>query len=206
MNNVIEYLEELYPNAKSELECSNDFEFLIAVVLSAQCTDKKVNKVIKVLFDKYNINTLSKARVEDLEKILRPLGMYKKKAVYIKSIANDVVNIYNYKVPNTMKDLTKLNGVGRKTANVVLSQLYEEPCMPVDTHIMRISKRLGIVAEKDNVLVIEKKLVNIFSKNKLIKLHMQLVLFGRYKCTARSPKCTDCKLNNICVYKKKRLY
>lgn len=203
MNNILIYLEELYPNVGPELKSNNDFEFLIAVVLSAQCTDKKVNKATKVLFEEYNIDTLSKANIEDLEKILKPLGMFKKKALYIKSIANDIVNIYNYKVPNTMKELTKLNGVGRKTANVVLSQIYKMPCMPVDTHIIRISKRLGIACKKDNAFDIENKIVKLFPKEKLIKLHLQLIAFGRNKCTARSPKCSDCKLKDICTYKKK---
>ncbi len=203
MNNILIYLEELYPNVGPELKSNNDFEFLIAVVLSAQCTDKKVNKATKVLFEEYNIDTLSKANIEDLEKILKPLGMFKKKALYIKSIANDIVNIYNYKVPNTMKELTKLNGVGRKTANVVLSQIYKMPCMPVDTHIMRISKRLGIACNKDSAFEIEKKILKLFPKEKLIKLHLQLIAFGRNKCTARSPKCSDCKLKDICTYKKK---
>lgn len=195
-------MEELYPNPKAQLISNNSFEFLIAVVLSAQCTDIKVNKVMEVLFNKYNINSLSIANISDLEDILKPLGMYKKKAIYIKNIANSIIN-NNYIVPDNLNDLIKLDGVGRKVANVVMAQLYNKPCMPVDTHILRISKRLGTANIKDNAFVVEKKLIKMFPNEKLIKLHLQLISFGRQICTARKPKCSECKLKDICVYEKK---
>lgn len=202
MNKVINYLDKLYPNPKPQLNSNNSFEFLIAVVLSAQCTDAKVNKVIKVLFEKYDINSLAFAKISDLEQILKPLGMYRKKSIYIKNIANKIID-NNYIIPNNMKDLIKLDGVGRKVANVVMAQLYNKSCMPVDTHILRISKRLGIANDKDNAYIVEKKLVTVFSESKLNKLHLQLISFGRQICTARKPKCSECELKDICIYEKK---
>jgi len=193
----------LYPNPKPELNYNNDFEFLIAVVLSAQTTDKKVNKVTDVLFNKYNIDTLKESKLEDLEYIIKPLGMFKKKALYIKSISNDIINKYNYKVPNNREELMTLNGVGRKTANVVLSHLYKMPYIGVDTHVNRVSKRLNIAKEDDNVLKVEEKLYKVIPKDRCLKTHLQLVLFGRYKCKAIKPECIDCKLQDICKYYKR---
>ena len=135
MNSIFSYLDELFPEPKCELEFNNDFEFLIAVVLSAQTTDKKVNKVTSTLFSRYDINSLIEAKNSDLEDILKPLGMAKKKTIFIKNIARDIKLKYNGKVPNDINELTSLDGVGRKTANVVLSTLYGKPYFAVDTHV-----------------------------------------------------------------------
>lgn len=205
MNNIFNYLDLLYPNPKGELNYNNDYELLIAVVLSAQTTDIKVNRVTKELFSKYDINTLGTAYISDIENILKELGMYKKKAVYIKHIAYDLVNKYNNKIPNSLKDLMKLDGVGRKSANLVLSIIYNKPLIAVDTHVSRVSKRLGLVNKDDNVLKIENMLYKIIPESRLLRTHHQLVLFGRYECKALKPNCKNCKLINICKYEKKNV-
>lgn len=198
MNRIFDYLDELFLNPKCELNYNNDFEFLIAVVLSAQTTDKKVNLVTKELFSKYDMYSLKEADIKNLESILKPLGMSFKKASFIKSISKDIVEKYNGKIPNDINLLTSMNGVGRKTANLVLSTLYNEPYLAVDTHVERVSKRLGLVKKDSTVLEIEKQLYNIVPKNRINKTHHQLVLFGRYYCKSVSPNCNGCKLKDIC--------
>ena len=200
---LLKYLDELFPNPKCELEYHKDYELLIATVLSAQCTDKRVNMVTKELFAKYNLNTLANASLKDIENIIRPCGSYTKKAYYLKSIATSLINDYKGIVPNDRKYLESLPGVGRKTCNVVLSNLFNEPSIAVDTHVERVSKRLKLAQEKDDVLTVEKKLMHKFPQDKWIRLHHQLVLFGRYKCKAKNPDCIDCKLKNYCSYYKK---
>ena len=205
MNNkeIENYLNELFQDPKCELEYSKDYELLIATVLSAQTTDKKVNEVTRVLFKKYNnLEKLSKASNEDLVSIISPIGMANKKSIYVKEIAKYLLEYYNGVVPNDEEKLTCIPGVGRKTSNVVRSNLFKYPAIAVDTHVSRVSKRLKIAREDDNVLIIEKKLMKFFPKENWSKLHHQLVLFGRYYCTSRNPKCSECKLKNICKYYK----
>lgn len=205
MNEIIDYLDELIPNPRCELNYEKDYELLLATMLSAQTTDKRVNEVTEILFKKYNsLIKLSKAEIEDLKKIIKSIGTYNKKAFHIKEITNILLdNNYNY-VPNNRTFLESLPGVGRKTTNVVLSNLYNEPCIAVDTHVARVSIRLGIANEEDNVYTIEKKLTQIFPTDKLTRLHHQLVLFGRYYCKSRNPSCEMCKLKNICKYYKNK--
>ena len=198
MNEIFDYLDELFPNPKCELIYNNDFEFLISVVLSAQTTDKKVNKVTSILFKKYNKNTLMDANLEDLEDILKPLGMANKKAIYIKNIAKKINEKYNGTIPNNYNDLINLDGVGRKTANLVLSTLYNEPYFAVDTHVSRVSKRLGLVSKDSDVLKIEKDMYKLIPKDRINRTHHQFVLFGRYYCKSTNPSCSTCKLHNIC--------
>ena len=196
------YLDELYPNPKCELNYNTDYELLISIVLSAQTTDKRVNMVTSVLFSKYNsLEALKGANLSDLEDIIRSIGSFRKKSIYIKEIANILVNDYNSKVPNEHNLLIKLPGVGRKTANVFLAEYYNYPYIGVDTHVERVSKRLGLCNKKDNVLTIEKKLEKIFDKKDWAKRHLQLVLFGRYHCKAINPNCKTCKLKDICKMK-----
>ena len=182
MNRIFDYLDELFPNPKCELEYSNDFEFLIAVVLSAQTTDKKVNNVTKVLFSKYDINSLKDASVDELKNILKPLGMADKKSLYIKNISRNLIEKYNGVIPNTLEELVKLDGVGRKTANLVLSTLYNKPYFAVDTHVSRVTKRLGLVQDSFNPLQIEESMYKIVPKDRINRTHHQFVLFGRYYC------------------------
>jgi endonuclease-3 len=199
MNNIINYLDELFPNPKCELNYNKDYELLLAVMLSAQTTDKRVNMVTDILFKKYNsLEKLSKADIEDIIDIIKPIGTFNKKANNVINISKSLLEEKNGVVPNDRIYLENLPGVGRKTTNVVLANLYNENCIAVDTHVSRVSKRLGIVNINDDVLNIEKKLNIFFPENKLNRLHHQLVLFGRYYCKAKSPLCENCKLKNIC--------
>ena len=196
---IIDYLDYLFPNPRCELNYNLDYELLIAVMLSAQTTDKRVNIVTDVLFKKYSsLEELNNADLLDIKEIIKPIGTYNKKANNIKLIANHLINDCNSIVPNDRKYLESLPGVGRKTTNVVLANLFNEPCIAVDTHVLRVSIRLKLANEFDDVLTIEKKLVSIFPKEKLSRLHHQLVLFGRYYCKKVKPNCTNCKLKHIC--------
>ena len=201
---LLNKLDIMIPNPRCELNYTKDYELLIATVLSAQCTDKRVNEVTKVLFSKYDINTLSETNLRDIEKIIMPVGTFTRKAKYISEIAKKLVNDYNGKVPNDRKYLESLPGVGRKTCNVVLSNLYNIPAIAVDTHVERVSKRLGLVRNKDNVLIVEKKLMKYLPKDKWSRTHHQLVLFGRYICKSIKPDCDMCILKENCKYYKKK--
>lgn len=204
-NNMFLYLDELFPNPKCELEYNEDYELLIATVLSAQTTDKRVNMVTKVLFNKYkSIKELSEANIVDIENIIREIGTFRKKSIYIHEITKKLYDDgYNY-VPNDRKYIESLPGVGHKTANVFLSNIYNEPTIAVDTHVSRVSKRLKIAKENDDVLTIEKKLMKTVPKERWSKTHHQLVLFGRYRCKAINPDCDNCKIKKYCVYEKNR--
>lgn len=195
------YLEELFPDAKAELDFTNNFELIVAVVLSAQTTDIAVNKVTKDLFKKYPTpNDLMHADVEHVMETIKTIGLYKTKARNIIGLAKRLVEDYGGLVPSERKDLESLPGVGRKTANVVLSNAFGIPALAVDTHILRISKRLGLADETDDVLEVEMKLNNQFPKELWHKLHHQLIFFGRYHCIARKPNCDTCKMQDICPY------
>lgn len=197
------YLDELLPNPKCELEYSKDYELLIAVTLSAQTTDKRVNKVTRVLFNKYDsLEKLKNANIENLKNIVRELGSYNKKAFYIKEISRIIVDDYNGIMPRKRKELEKMPGVGRKTVNVLFGELEIEPNIAVDTHVTRVSKRLGLAKENDDVLKVEMKLKRKFKRDTWNKRHKQLVLFGRYYCKAKKPGCDNCKLKEICKVKK----
>lgn len=199
MNKIFNYLDELFENPVCELEFNKDYELLIATVLSAQTTDKRVNKVTRVLFKKYpSIETLSKASIEDVESIIKEIGTYHKKAIFVKDIATRLLNDNVTVLPNDRKYLESLPGVGRKTTNVFLSVIYNEPAIAVDTHVARVSKRLGLAKEDDTVDVIEKKLMKKVPKERWGRTHHQLVLFGRYYCKAKNPECSNCKLKDIC--------
>ena len=202
MNSVFEYLDELFPNPKCELNYEKDYELLIAVMLSAQTTDKRVNMVTEILFKKYDsLEKLALASIDDIRDIIRPIGTFNKKAQNIINISNKLLNEKNGVVPNDRNYLESLDGVGRKTTNVVLSNLYNVPCIAVDTHVSRVSKRLGLAKQDDDVLIIEKKLNKKIPQDKLNRLHHQLVLFGRYYCKAQKPSCDNCKLKDICKKK-----
>ena len=204
MIEIINYLDELFPNPRCELNYTKDYELLIAVMLSAQTTDKRVNMVTSQLFKKYNtLEKLSTANINDIINIIKPIGTFNKKASNIINISQSLLNDKDGIVPNDRIYLESLSGVGRKTANVVLSNIYNESCIAVDTHVSRVSKRLGIAKIDDDVLTIEKKLNKFFPKEKLFRLHHQLVLFGRYYCKSQKPLCENCKLKNICKLKKK---
>ncbi len=200
---IWDYLDKLFPNPKCELNYEHDYELLIAVMLSAQTTDKRVNKVTSVLFKKYpGIKELSEAPIDDIENIIREIGTYKRKSMYVHEITKKLRDDgYDY-VPNDRDYIEKLPGVGHKSANVFLANIYNEPAIAVDTHVARVSRRLGVACDQDNVKLIEKKLEKVIPKDKWSKTHHQLVLFGRYYCKAVSPLCEDCELNEICKHKK----
>ena len=201
ISKIENYLDELIPNPKCELNYNKDYELLIATMLSAQTTDKRVNQVTEILFQKYtSLDELSKADIEDVKTIIKPIGTYNKKAKNIIETAKQLNNI-GY-VPNDREYLESLPGVGRKTTNVVLSNIYNIPCIAVDTHVKRVSIRLGFAPKNSDVLKVEKQLYKLFSKEKLCRLHHQLVLFGRYYCKSQNPKCDNCKINNICKHRK----
>ena len=202
---IEDYLEKLIPNPKCELNFSKDYELLIAIMLSAQTTDKRVNKVTKILFDKYkSLEEIKNANIDDLKSIVRELGSYNKKSMYVKEISRIIVDDYNVIMPRKRKELEKMPGVGRKTINVLFSELEIEPNIAVDTHVERVSKRLSLAKENDDVYKIEMKLRRKFKRDTWNKRHKQLVLFGRYYCKAIKPECDTCKLKNICKEKKKK--
>lgn len=203
INNILDYFDILYPNPVCELNYTKDYELLLAIVMSAQTTDKRVNMVTEALFKKYDtLEKLSKADLEDIENIIKPIGTFKKKSVFIKEIARRLIEDNYNVVPNDRRYLESLPGVGRKTVNVFLSVIYDEPAIAVDTHVERVSKRLGLAKINDTVLEVEHKLMKKLPKEKWSKAHHQMVHFGRYKCKSMAPICDDCKLKDICKYDK----
>lgn len=204
MNDFLyDYLDELIPNPRCELNYTKDYELLLAVMLSAQTTDVRVNSVTEILFKKYpTLEDFAQANVDDIKNIIRPIGTYHKKASNVIEISKSLLE-HGGIVPNDRKYLETLPGVGRKTTNVVLSNIYNIPCIAVDTHVERVSKRLGFAKENDDVLAVEKKLTKLIPDHKLNKMHHQILLFGRYYCKARGPLCDTCKLTNSCKYYKK---
>lgn len=201
INEILEYLNFLFPNAHCELNYSKDYELLIAIVLSAQTTDKRVNEVTPVLFNKYKtLEELSNAPLEDIEVIIKPIGTFKKKSIFIKNIATSLVKDCNGIVPNDRKYLEALSGVGRKTVNVFLAEYYKIPTIPVDTHVERVSKRLKLAKQSATVLEVEQSLMKKIPKDKWIKTNHQFIFFGRYHCKAINPNCNECKLQHLCKY------
>ncbi len=199
-------LEKLFPYARCELIYHNEFELLIDVVLSAQTTDKAVNKVNSNLFKKYpDSYSLANAELEDIQHCIKSIGLYKNKAKHIKNLSIQLVEQFDGKVPNEYEKLILLDGVGRKTANVVLAELFNKATFGVDTHVQRIAIRLNIAEENDSVLTIEKKLCDFFPKEKWHRLHHLFIFFGRYKCHSKNPICHDCPFIYFCKYKRKDL-
>ena len=205
-NKLIEYLDYLFPNPKCELTYQTDYQLLMAVVLSAQSTDKRVNSVTPIIFSKYpTLEELANASLTDLEDIIRPVGSFRKKASYLKEIASRLVNEFDGVVPTDREVLESFPGVGRKTVNVFLAEFYHYPAIAVDTHVERVSKRLKLAYQKDSVLDVERKLMKKVPKERRAKFHLQMVLFGRYYCKAVKPLCKDCSLKEYCREKKKNL-
>ncbi|MBO4286506.1 MAG: endonuclease III [Bacilli bacterium] len=197
------YLDEILPNVGCELIYHKDYELLLAVMLSAQTTDKAVNKATEPLFTRYqSLEELSNLSPEDLYPYIGKLGMYKAKANNIVGIAKGLLEKFNGKVPNNKEDLMSLPGVGNKTAEVVIIELFKDPQFPVDTHVARIAKRLKLARENDDVADIEKKLRKSFPRESWIKLHHQFIHFGRIQCKAKNPQCENCRLIEICKEKR----
>ena len=201
----LETLNQMFPDAKAELNYKNPFELLIAVVLSAQTTDKAVNKVTEVLFNQYpDALALSKAELSDIESIIKTIGLYHNKAKNIIALSKILVEHHQGEVPQNRTLLESLPGVGRKTTNVVISNAFGIPALAVDTHVARISVRLGLAKQTDTVLQIEQKLNRKIPKEHWLKVHHQMIFFGRYHCLAKNPKCSNCPLFDECKYKDKK--
>lgn len=198
---IKEYLDEILPDARCALNYSKDYELVIAVMLSAQTTDKAVNNVTINLFNKYKtLEDFANASLFDVEEEIKRLGMYKLKAKNIIGICKNILENHGGIVPKEKELLTALPGVGVKTANVVRAELFNIPEIAVDTHILRISKRLALALESDGPLEVEHKLRKLFPENLYIKLHHQLIWFGRTVCKAKNPDCKNCKLKEVCKY------
>ena len=198
---ILNYLDSLFPNAHCELNYTKDYELLIAIVLSAQTTDKRVNQVTPILFKKYpTLEALANAPLEDIEQIIMSIGTFKKKSIFIKNIATSLVKDYNGIVPNDRQYLESLSGVGRKTVNVFLSEYYGVPAIAVDTHVERVSKRLKLAKSNASVTEVEQSLMKKIPQDRWIKTHHQLIFFGRYHCKAIKPNCEECKLKHLCTY------
>ncbi|MFP7297873.1 endonuclease III [Neobacillus niacini] len=202
----LDQMGEMYPDAHCELVHSNPFELVIAVALSAQCTDVLVNKVTKELFKKYKTpEDYLAVTLEELQNDIRSIGLYRNKAKNIQSLARMLLEEYDGEVPRDRDELTKLPGVGRKTANVVVSVAFNIPAIAVDTHVERVSKRLGICRWKDSVLEVEKTLMKKVPKDEWSDTHHRLIFFGRYHCKAQNPQCPTCPLLDLCREGKKRM-
>ncbi|MDI9355792.1 MAG: endonuclease III [Chitinophagaceae bacterium] len=197
-----EYFKDVMPNATTELRYTNGFELLIAVVLSAQCTDKRINQVVPALFRAYpSAKSLSMASYDDIFPYIRSVSYPHNKTKHIRDLSKILVEKFQGEIPRTRELLEMLPGVGRKTANVILSVLFDEPTMAVDTHILRLSHRIGLVSSNArNPLQIEKELVNNIPVEHLAQAHHWLILHGRYTCIARKPKCNECGIKDICLY------
>ena len=199
INRILDFIDSLFPNAKCELFYNKDYELAIAVMLSAQTTDKAVNLVTKSLFEKYqSLQDYEDAPIEDIENIIKSIGLYRNKALNIKGLAHTLITDFNGVLPSDKKALQSLPGIGNKSAGVIRCEVFKIPDLPVDTHIIRISNRLGLANEKDEPIDIEMKLKRIIDENRWIKTHHQLIHFGRYFCTAKNPRCEDCKLAEFC--------
>ncbi|MDN3016739.1 endonuclease III [Paenibacillus sp. BSR1-1] len=202
----LDQMGEMFPDAHCELIHSNPFELIIAVSLSAQCTDALVNKVTKELFKKYKTpEDYLRVPLEELQTDIRSIGLYRNKAKNIQSLCRMILDDYNGELPKDRDELTKLPGVGRKTANVVVSVAFDVPAIAVDTHVERVSKRLGICRWKDSVLEVEKTLMKRIPKDEWSVTHHRLIFFGRYHCKAQNPQCPSCPLLEICREGKKRM-
>ncbi len=202
---IFALLDKKNPDARTELRSANPLELLVATILSAQCTDERVNRVTERLFKKYkNAADYAKAELTELEEDVRPTGFYKNKARALKEMGKALCERFGGKVPDNMEDLTTLPGVGRKTANVILGNCFGQPAIVVDTHVKRVSQRLGLT-DTDDPEKIEFRLAELIPKERWTAASHQLLLHGRYTCTAKNPTCPECILNKICRWEGKRV-
>lgn len=200
---IVDVLKETYPDAKCELNYETPLQLLIATILSAQTTDKKVNEVTKDLFKDYpDLDSFLTVTNDELEKRIKQIGLYRNKSKNLILMFQQLKEKFNGEVPKTMEGITSLAGAGRKTANVVLSNAFNVPSIAVDTHVFRVSNRLKL-ADSENVLEVEKKLQEELPKKEWTLMHHLLIFHGRRCCTARNPKCGECPLNQVCKYEGK---
>jgi endonuclease-3 len=204
---VLNELDRMYPDAQCELIHHNELELLVAVMLSAQTTDASVNRLTKSLFQKYQkVEDYANAPLSQLENDIKTIGLYRNKAKNLKAMAQKLIDDFDGVVPCDHNALQSLPGVGRKTANVVMSVAFHVPALAVDTHVERVSKRLGLAYKKDSVLTVENKLMKKIPKERWIKTHHQLIFFGRYHCKSLNPQCQNCHLIDICKEPKRKHY
>ncbi len=202
-NEILDHLEAMFPHAECELVHRNVYELISAVVLSAQATDVSVNKITPKLFEKFpTIEAMAQAEIKDIEECIKNIGLYRNKARMLKEMAVKVVNEHQGQIPDTRKELVLLPGVGRKTANVVLSVWYDVPAIAVDTHVDRVSKRLRLAKPTDSVEKVEEKLRRKLPRSRWNRAHHLMIFFGRYHCKARNPMCDQCPFQNFCRYYK----
>lgn len=198
---VIAWFQENKPIAETELDYTNPYELLVAVILSAQCTDKRVNVITPPLFQRYpDVYAMAKANSDDIFPFIRSCSYPNNKAKHLAGMAKMLVEEFNGTVPDNIKELQKLPGVGRKTANVIASVVFDKPAMAVDTHVFRVSARLGLTTNAQTPLETENQLVKYIPENLLTIAHHWLILHGRYVCTARNPKCESCGISAYCKY------
>ena len=202
---LLRYFPEHMPDPQSELRYANPFQLLVAVMLSAQCTDKRVNMVTPALFEAYPTpERMAAASVDEILAFVRSVSYPNSKAAHLQAMAQQLVTNFDGKVPDTIEALTTLPGVGRKTANVVCAVIWNQPTMAVDTHIFRVSERIGLTTNSKNPLQTERALVRYIPEEIIPKAHHWLLLHGRYVCTARNPKCAECGISSVCRYYKNR--
>ena len=205
-NDFVDYFEEHMPVAESELAFRNPYELLVAVILSAQCTDKRVNMTTPALFERFpDPESMAASSAEEIYTYIKSISYPNNKAKNLLGMAQALVNEFNGVVPDNLDDLQRLPGVGRKTANVMMAVAFDQPAMPVDTHVFRVANRIGLTKNSKNVTETEKMLVKHFPKEVLSKAHHWLILHGRYVCHARKPLCEKCGIFNICDYHKKKV-
>jgi endonuclease-3 len=198
---IIDWFQKNMPEAETELTYENPYQLLVSVILSAQCTDKRVNMVTPDVFKKFPTpQKLAKAEFDDLEPLIRSISFANNKTRHLLGMAKMLIEDFNGEVPDSVEELVKLPGVGRKTANVITSVIYEQPNMAVDTHVFRVSARIGLTTNANNVLQAEQQLIANIPKELVHKAHHWLILHGRYTCVARRPKCESCGLTSICKY------
>lgn len=203
---IVKTLNEIFPAPKCELEYETNVQLLVAVILSAQCTDKRVNLVTNSLFKRYETaSDFANIPQEELEELIRSCGFYHAKAKSIKNACKEIIEKFNGEVPSDFDKLCSLRGVGRKTANVIISEGFKGDALAVDTHVLRVSNRLGLV-KTQNPTKCELALKKYFDKKDWSRLHYQMVLFGRYHCKSRNPLCKDCRFFEMCKYKEKNVF
>lgn len=202
--NVIEYFIKIMPRPETELKYQNPYELVVAVILSAQCTDKRVNIITPNFFKKFpDIESLAKANIHEIYEVIKSCSYPNNKSKNLSGMAKMLVSDFNSQMPSDPEILQKLPGVGRKSANVLASVLFNKPVMAVDTHVFRVSSRIGLTRNAKNPLECEKQLIRYIPSDKISLAHHWLILHGRYICIARKPRCQECGLNDLCLYYKK---
>ncbi len=206
LQDILAIFEKSNPNPQTELQYNDDYQLTVAVILSAQCTDKRVNLISNNFFRKFpNFKSLSLATIDEIFELIKSCSYPNNKAKYLKSLADEIMDKYAGKLPQTYEELITLPGIGPKTAKVILNVLYDAPMIPVDTHVKRVATRLGFANAKDSPLKIEKNLLDIAPSQYVNRIHHWFILHGRYICTAKSPKCMNCQISKYCDYFNKKI-